>query len=237
MQSSPSVWSALVDIFVSPAAAFRGVDKHKGWSWLPFVLLIGLTMAASLYYFSAIDFEAAKAQYLDVTAAEVSPNERETMEKFITKGFMMGSSVVGPLVMFVVTFLLSALWYNLATKMDQENVHSYGDWFGFSCWVYFPNVLGALLLVAYVLVSDPLPGLLEVSNVLSINALVLGLEFGTPWYTLAEAFSPVTLWSIFLAATGIQVWTRIDTARAWVIAALPAVIIYGGWALYIVVSN
>ncbi|WP_341503828.1 YIP1 family protein [Gallaecimonas sp. GXIMD4217] len=236
MQSSSSVWSALTDIFVSPGAALRGVDEHKGWSWLPLLLLIGLTAGAMMLYFNLVDFDIMKAQYLDVVAAEVSPNEREAMEKFLTKTSMMATSVINPLVMYLLIFAFTALWLMLATKMDPENTHGYGDWFGFSCWIYFPNVLAALLLFAYVLVADPMPGMLDL-NLLSLNNLLLDLEFGSTWYTLAESFSPMTFWSIFLAAVGIQAWTRIDAARAWVIAALPSVVIYGVWALILLLSN
>ncbi|WP_417360383.1 YIP1 family protein [Gallaecimonas pentaromativorans] len=229
MQSS-SPFSAIIDICVSPSRALNGVNHSKYWTFLPFLLYVGLPIAFFAFYFLGHDFDSIKEQFM-APLADKSPAERQNAEAFLTPHTLLVTTCLTVLVGSLVIFCLHGLYLMFATKVDDENTHGFGDWFALAVWARAPELLSSLVSFLVVAISTPLPTLAD-ANLFSLNAL-LSLEPTDPWANLANTLTLFTFWGVFLSALGITLWTRIDKTRAWVIATLPYVVVYGAWAVFI----
>ena len=94
------------------------------------------------------------------------------------------------------------------------------------------------MLVAMLVVMFAPDGMISMNDLkpTTINSLILGLEMTDKWYGFAEGFELLAFWSIFVATFGLKNWLNIETKQAAIIAALPSVLIFGGWAAYVAMS-
>ena len=94
------------------------------------------------------------------------------------------------------------------------------------------------MFVAFLVVLFAPDGMISMSDLkpTTINSLFLGLEMSDKWYGFAEGFELLAFWSIFVATFGLKSWLNVETKQAAIIAALPTVIIFGGWAAYVAMS-
>ncbi|WKE64016.1 YIP1 family protein [Gallaecimonas kandeliae] len=233
MQSS-SPFAAVLDIFVAPSRALNGVKDSKYWTFLPFLLYMGLPIAFLCFYFLGHDFESIKEQML-AAMGDRSPAEKEQAANFLTPHTVLVTSTLFFSLFSLLMFCMQGLYLMFATKVDPENIRSFPDWFALTVWAHFPEIIGTVLSFVLVLASSTVPDLNSL-NMLSLNG-ILNLPPGHPWQSFATTFGLFSIWSLFLTGLGIQLWTKIDKARAWVIAALPYVVIYGIWALVLVVKG
>ncbi|WP_115718787.1 YIP1 family protein [Gallaecimonas mangrovi] len=227
MQST-SAYSAALDIFVAPSRALNGVNNNKYWTFLPFILLLGLPVAFFAFYFLGHDFSIIKEQLI-AAMGDKSPAEIKRASAFFTPHYLTLMMSLQIVIFYLVCFALHGLYLLLATKVDSENTHSYGDWFALAVWARLPELIGTVLSLLMVLFASALPSLNDL-NMLSLAGL-LSLTPSDKWYSFASFLTLFTFWAIFLSALGISLWTKIDKTRAWVIAALPYVVFYGVWAI------
>ena len=87
MKMSANPLQACLDILISPAVAFDTIKEKKGWSWLPFVLLISSTLALFMYYFNTVDFAWLKETMLNQAAASkpMTDDELKAVAMFYEK--------------------------------------------------------------------------------------------------------------------------------------------------------
>jgi hypothetical protein len=111
--------------------------------------------------------------------------------------------------------------------------HSFGQWFAFSSWSSLPQILG--LIPQYIAM-----GLLDLTHEdanslspLSMNAVFFQLEPADPAYRLLSNLTLLTFAQLVFAAVGLQVWYKKSFPVSLAIAAAPALVLYGAWALYI----
>lgn len=234
MQSN-SLFSALIDIFIAPSKAFNALKTAKFWSFAPFILIVGLSGAAQLGYYYKADRDFAIEQQVSQAAKDASIGEEKMIRTAIEQGYdtNVWIAVFGGAIVIAVMCALLALYYLLISKMDENNTFKYGDWFGFSIWTTMPaciSFLGALVLI-FSASSTEIP--LSVFNFGSINQLLLHLPVESPYYTIAERFTLITIWGIALGAIGLTCWTNFKFAKALLFAALPSVLIYGAWLAFV----
>ncbi|WP_406662897.1 YIP1 family protein [Gallaecimonas sp. GXIMD1310] len=228
IMESKSAFAAVIDIVVAPAKALRGVDSHKGWTWLAFLLYVGSGVAFSFYYYMGSgEWAMIKAQIM-APMADKGPEAIKQTSELLTPMRMAVTAAVGLLVISPILFALHGAYLNMVTKSDESNTHNFGDWFALAVWARIPELLNYVILIALALASS-LPGPTEL-NILSLNT-VLGLPMTSHWSSLTNTLSLFTLWGMGLTQLGIRKWTNIPSGQAWFAAAAPYVIIFGGWAV------
>jgi hypothetical protein len=226
---------ACIDTLISPTAAFNTVKDKKGWSWIPFIILTSVTVAILFYYFSAVDFEWLKQQLLDDIAKSkpMTDEELKTSASFFKKDTMMWGGAIGAVIGVIILNLLVAAYYNITTKVAVKSEYKFTDWFAFTWWTSVPGIVSAIV-SALVIVFAP-DGMVSTQdlNPTSLNGLFFGFDASSAWFSLVEGLTLFSFWSIAIATIGLTVWLKIDNKKAFYIAVAPYAVIYGCWALYI----
>jgi hypothetical protein len=234
MTASANPFQACIDVLVSPSAAFSAVKEHKGWSWLPFILVITATVGLFLYYFNTVDFTWLKEQMLAEMAANGSSEEEiATTAENYTLEIMKWSTVIGSAVGFVLINLVVAIYYHLVTKMVVPNDYKFTDWYGFTWWAAMPGVIGAVVSILVVFFSSNGQVSMHDLQPASLNSLIFSVPAGSAWFNFLESLNLFNFWSLAIAAIGFKTWLNTDNKKATMLAISPFVLIYGSWALYI----
>lgn len=230
---SKSVTQALLDIYVAPKQVFASLPEKKGWSWLPFIILLVVNAIGMWWFYAGMSPEWIVEQQIAQAAHSMTPAEieqsRAVMAQMADKTgiFTLG----GVLVMTPIMLAIMALYTMLVGNPGQKR--RYGDWFALTVWTNMPGVLNMLGLMVLVLVSSDPNMPLNTPNYLSLNQLLLGLEPGQAWYSWAESLNLIYFWIIGLVAVGLHSWSGYSAAKSTLLAALPLVVIFGLWAVFI----
>lgn len=234
MDASTSVWKALVDIFVSPAQALRGVRQHTQWFWLPLVLWIGATVALLWFYYLNVDMDWLRQHLLSMSGRELTQEQMEQIGKHMTRMPMLIGGTVGAILIPVVWNLLGALYLHIVDKSSVNAVGNYGKWFALLIWSSFPQILASI--AAFIgLASASGPVGPESLSVTSLNALLFHLPLTSSWARLLGGIDVTFFWTLALAGLGVSLWTNRPYAKSLGIAAVPYIVVYGLWALVIAI--
>ncbi len=223
----------IANIFFEPRAAFTSL-KEKPASWLVLILMILASMGVHYWYFATVDF----SWLMDHTFSsqpDIKPEAREAIAKFMTRDTMMYSSLAMLAIGTLVINAVIALYYFIASKVLGSSI-GYGKWFHFAVWVSVPMLLSIPLMALQVATGHGQVGLEEL-NMLSTNFLFVHAPLGTPWASLLNNLSMYHFWTVFLSFVGLRVWTERSNNACAIAAALPYVLIFGGWALKTAISN
>ncbi|XQW84599.1 YIP1 family protein [Thalassotalea piscium] len=227
---------ACLDVLVSPQSAFTTVKDKKGWAWLPFFLVIAMTSVVFVYYFNVVDIDWFQDQSLEQAAAftGMSYEELKASTPPADRTGAMIQTLLSVGITIIVMNLLSALYYLLATKITAKNDYGFKDWFAFTWWTSLPAVLSGLAsLMVIFFASD---GYISMNDLqpASLNSLLFSVEQSSAWFNFLEGINLFTLWMVGIASIGLKTWLNIGTKKAVILAIIPIAVIYGLWALYIV---
>lgn len=224
---------AILDVYVAPKSLFEQFKSAKKYSWLAFVLLIALGAGSMFTFFNGMSPEWLVEQQMQTLPADMTPGDRKTAEGMIaqTAGNL---GIITSVSMVVMSFIMTAIfagYFMLAGKAGGTNREqmAYGDWFSFAIWAQMPlliNTLGFIVLFATSATAD-LP--MSLPNYASINQLFLGIAPGEALYNWAEAINLFSLWSIVISAIGLKQLADMSDAKAYGLAALPWLAIFGIW--------
>ncbi len=234
MKLSANPIQACIDTLVSPTTAFTTIKEKKGWSWLPFILVISATFLMLLYFFQSVDFKWMIEQMADGMAAKgQSDDEIKAFQDNMSHNIMQWSSIIAATVGITVINLFVALYYYLATKISAKNDFKFTDWYGFTWWVALPTVVSALLSALVVFFADNGHVSLQDIQPTSLNSLFFNIAPSSHWFNFLESINLFNFWTIAVATIGLKVWLKVDTKKALFISAAPFIVIYGCWALYL----
>jgi len=234
MKLSANPLQACIDVLISPTTAFTTVKDKKGWSWLPFILLVTATFSVFLYFYQTVDFNWMLEQMANgMATAGQSDDEIKAFQDNVSHNMMQWGTIIGGTLGIVVINLLVALYYHLTTKITAKNDFKFTDWYGFTWWVGVPTIVSALLSALVIFFAENGHILLQDLQPTSLNSLLFNVTQASAWYQFLEGINLFSFWSIAVATIGLKAWLHINTNKALSISAAPFVIIYGIWALYI----
>ena len=235
MKMSANPFQACLDTILSPSVAFDTIKEKKGWSWLPFILLITSKFVLFLYYFNAVDFAWLKEQMLNQAAASkpMTDDELKTIGSFYEKDTMLWTTAIGGTLGFVVINMLTAVYYNIATKVSAGSEYKFTQWFAFTWWASLPTIVSVLLSALVIFFAAD--GMVTIQDLqpTSFNSLLFSVEPSNAWFSFLEAINLFSFWMIGVTAIGLRSWLNIENKKALIISAAPQIFIFGGWALYI----
>ncbi len=233
MSSNPM--QACVDMFLTPQSAFNSVLDKKGWAWLPFFLVTLMSSLVFVHYFSVVDIDWFQEQSIEQAAAMTGMSYQELKEATppTDASSSMLQTVISVAIGLVIVNLFGALYFLLATKITAKNELSFGDWFAFAWWTSLPAVLSSMVsMLVIFFATDTFIAMADLQPT-SFNSLFFGLPQSNVWSSFFEGISLFNFWMIALSYFGLKSWLAIESKKAFILAIIPSVIIYGCWALFI----
>lgn len=235
MQQVNNPLQAMQDIFVKPNRVFSTIAQTHNWSWLPFILISVLSALPVYYYFGFVDFDWYRELVIQTSTGDLSPAELDMMRQAMQHSQISVISIISVIFSSVISNAVLALYLNFATKSDEECVQGYTDWYGFTWWASMPTVVISIVTIAIILLAS--------DNQLSPVALgptslayIFSVEMDSAWFTLTQAIRLESFWMMYLIAVGLSQWTQLPTNKTYVIATAPFVLIWGIWAVILLVS-
>lgn len=234
MQASKSAFSALLDIFISPRSVFTATREHRLWFWLPLAVSIVATMTFWSWYYLTVNFDWLVSYILSQSSQQMTPEQIEQASAFMSPAFMLGSTLIGALVFTFVLYALLALYLLIVSKVSGDDKNGYGLWFGTTAWALFPGILMFIgMALSYGLADTNQVAQADLS-VTNLNALIFHLPISHAWAGFLAALDITMFWSIALLGLAISQYSERSYGKSVTIAAAPAVIIFGLWALFII---
>lgn len=230
---SKSVIHGLVDIYVAPKQLFSTLPEKKGWSWLPFILLLVVNALGVWWFYHGMSPEWIVEQQLAMSAQDLTQAQMaESREALAYMADMTGIlGAAGVVLITPIILALTALYVMLVGNPGKKR--PYGNWYALSVWSNMPGILNILgLMVLILLSSDPNMSLSTV-NYLSINQLLLGLQPGNAWFAWAENLNLIYIWMSALLAVGLHTWSGYSAIKSAILGFLPLLIIFSAWAVFI----
>ncbi|MDC8831602.1 YIP1 family protein [Alteromonas gilva] len=216
-------------IFVKPNSVFKALNEKSNWSWIPFFIVIAMSLLPAYLFINFVDFEWYKNILIDSQYGDVSPAEQDMVRAQMAKSsvmtFMMIGGIFGPIIINAVL----ALYLHLTTKSDEENLNGYTDWYGFTWWVGMPIVISSLIAIVLIAMSSDHQILPTIISPLSV-AYLFNVDMASDWFAFAQSLRIDSLWTIYLITVGISQWTRFSTQKSATIAVAPFAVIWVVWA-------
>ena len=232
MEKVSNPFQACNDIFFKPNRVFATLAETHNWSWLAFIIVIAVGILPGYMYFNFVDFEWYRELVISASFADVSPAEQDMVRQSMTQGQTQTFNLISIVLGSIVVNAVLAIYLNITTKMDEENVNGFTDWYGFTWWVSLPLVVGSVLSILVILMASDH----QLSPVdLNPTALAywLGLNMGSEWFTLTQMIRLEAFWTMYLIAVGISQWTKLPAQKAYLIAAAPYIGIWTIWAVFL----
>ncbi|MCC2616835.1 YIP1 family protein [Aestuariibacter halophilus] len=234
METVSNPIQACNDVFFRPRAVFATLKERNNWSWIPFALVVMMALLPSYMYYQFVDFSWFTDMLIAKDYAEVSPAEQDQVRNYMTPGVMTFNVLVFGFLGIVVINAIMAIYLNVTSKMDDDCVMGFTDWYGFCWWAGMPTLIGGLIsLLLIALASDHQLSPAYLSP-LSL-AFIAGVDFSSEWFNLLSAMRLENVWSMYLIAVGVCQWTKLPSNKAWIIAIAPYLIIWGLMAVFVVV--
>lgn len=234
MEQVSNPFQACNDIFFKPTAVFATIKEKHNWSWLPFFIVLSVTVLPIFLYFNFVDFDWYMENVIIASMGDVSPAEQDVVRGMMSKSTSLYGGLIATVVILPIVTAIFAIYLNLATKADDENVQGFTDWYGFVWWVSMPSIIGSLISVFLILLADSheINALVTVPTTL---AYLFNAQIGSPWLTFLQSIRLEAVWTIYLTVVGIVQWTNLSSKTALKIALAPYVVIFGLWAVFIAI--
>ncbi|HWL62787.1 MAG TPA: YIP1 family protein [Steroidobacteraceae bacterium] len=222
-------------LIFEPRRGFGELDARPRF-WWPLLLLVLLQGGIALWYVLFVDIEwlvdqqvRASSLGANMTDAEIATMGRNAAGQVGVRA-ALGAVIAG--IALPLMLLISALYLLLATKVTGVE-RSFRHWFALSAWSTLPVMLVGTLLAALALLTASNNQVSQAAlQPLSLNELVFHREAGEPGYSLFSSVNLFQLFTVYLTAMGLKVWTVRSWTYCIIVAALPFVLVYGIWAFF-----
>lgn len=222
------LWMTAVNLFVSPAEAFRTMNVRPG---ILFPLVITLTAMSLVYvwYFQVVDY----AWFVDDTLARSGGNMSEEQLRAVREFYanqslvtVAASSVAGGVVMILLMYVLQAGYLTLVSLLRGDS-YRFRHWFSLISWTGLPSLLVVLVMAVNILLSDN--GQISISDANSLSLASLGMQSGgnAMLQGILDSISLAMIWSIALAVMGYRQWLQVGYPKAFAIITAPYLLLFG----------
>jgi hypothetical protein len=221
----------LTALFTEPRKAFDSLAERPRF-WFPLLLGIAVALALVGWYYSIVDIDWLIDQQLRASprSAQMTDEQRAQAAQFMSRGTLMGLSLVAAILLSVLVRSVEAAYYLLAGKIVNVQ-RSFKQWFSLACWTGMPQVVSALpAFLTLATTSNTQIGQDELSP-LSLNALLFHRGIADSGYALLSYINVLHIASLLLLVIGVHQWSKRSWSFSAIFALLPPVLIFGTWAL------
>lgn len=224
------VLQQIIQTLTAPHIAFTALATKSSWRWHLLPLQLLLSALVMWFFYQGMSLPHLVEQQM-LLAGPMSPAEKQQATAVLGQ-MASNMAFIAPAMALVTSLIVTSLiglYFLLVSRFDKR--YQYSDWFHFAVWTQLPLLLNLLGLVVLVLLS-PTPDVpLTLANYASINQLFDVAQPGDSKFNLLENLNLFYLWQILLAAAGLERWLDLSKAKAYALAALPYLLIFGLWAL------
>lgn len=227
--ASPSAFGSLLNIFLEPRKTFEDVRPHTAWLWYPLILALGALVVVFVSYYGTADWDVIRQQQSDILSNyHLTRDQINQALSSLTRTKLVLQTSIGLTIFFAIIYLIQALYLFLAAKVTGSEVTSFGAWFNFTCWAYFPSFLGSIASLAAFIAYGKQATFMSV-DVTSLNTLIFKVPMDSPWFSMLSNLHLALFWSFALMAIGFSAWTKKSLGKSATIVLAPHVLIYGIW--------
>lgn len=230
-QSNPSALGSLVNIFLEPSKVFQDIRQHTGWLWYPLLLALGALVVTFVFYYGTADWDVIRQQQVDILSNyHMTRDQIDQAMSSLTRTKLVVQTSIFLVIILSVIYLIQALYLFLVAKVTGAEVQSYGAWFNFTCWAYFPSFLGSIATLIAFLVYGKQSTFVSI-DVTSLNTLLFKLPMDSTWFNMLSNLHLALFWSFVLMVIGFSVWAKKSIGKSAAIVLAPHVLIYGLWII------
>jgi hypothetical protein len=101
------------------------------------------------------------------------------------------------------------------------------DWYGVQWWTMMPYIIGAVVSLAILVMTDAGSELSPAVMAPLSLSFALGLDISNPWLSVMNEIRIDRIWGIVLGASCLQQWTNFSRNKAYIVAAIPSLVVIG----------
>jgi hypothetical protein len=210
----------VVDTFVAPSKTFTDILRSTTW-WLPFLLLIVVTMASTFAVDQKIGFDRVAEQSIAQSSsaseqmANLSPPDRAARMHMIAAGQKYGMYASAVFILIFVAIVALLNWATLNFVMGAST--TFGQNFAVCMYAGLPKIFIGLLNVILIYAGVNIDNF-DPNNPVGTN-IGYYLTDSPPWTKVALGFFDVFgLWSLALMVIGLSIIARKTKAQAAIVA-------------------
>jgi hypothetical protein len=222
---APSFVSSLGNLLIAPREAFTGILRRPS-PWLPLLLYIGLHLAFTAVWTSKLDVMAFVTAQAEEAGRPAPPPQ--------ALPFIKGMFWAGPLLFIPIAFFGMTLFLWVIYRFFYGSDVTYKVAMTITAWT---SLITSIVTMPLILLTMFLKGDWQVDPrtalAANLGALLDKATTAKPLFVLAGQIDLVSIWLVFLLATGFGVAMKKSTgSAAWgvVVPWLLIVLIMVGWA-------
>ncbi|MBN1779829.1 YIP1 family protein [bacterium] len=215
------VFDRIVGIFTSPTETFQSIAKKPAW-WIPFVISLVIAVGLQLWL-----MDIGMKDQIDKMNAKNIPQEQIEMAQKQMQGPMKYIGIIISPIIILIAWAASAGMLLLGTNPIMGGSARFGQLMGVVAWSSLVSTVGGILksVLIYIQgttygVSTSLAALMPVPPMSEKPALL---------YQFLTKMDPFIAWQIVLWSIGAAYAAQIEIKKS-------AIVAFGLWALWIVVS-
>jgi hypothetical protein len=219
----------VVDTFVAPSKTFTDILRSSSW-WLPFLLLVLITMASTAVVDKKIGFDRVAEQSVaqspasEEQMAQLTPQQRAAQIHRIALGQKYGSYAAAIIILIFVAIIALLYWASLNFGLGAKT--TYGQNFAVCMYAGLPKIFIGLLNIVFVYAGVNTENF-DLNNPVGTN-IGYYLTDSAQWIKVAMSFFDIFgLWALALTVIGLAVISRKTKAQA-------AMVAVGWWLLGLV---
>jgi len=219
----------VVDTFVAPSKTFTDILRSSSW-WLPFLLLVLVTMASTAVVDKKIGFDRVAEQSVaqspasEEQMAQLTPQQRASQIHRIALGQKYGSYAAAIIILIFVAIIALLYWASLNFGLGAKT--TYGQNFAVCMYAGLPKIFIGLLNIVFVYAGVNTENF-DLNNPVGTN-IGYYLTDSSQWIKVAMSFFDIFgLWALALTVIGLAVISRKTKAQA-------AMVAVGWWLLGLV---
>ena len=112
MEQVSNPFQACNDIFFKPTAVFATIREKHNWSWLPFFIVISLTVLPVCLYFNFVDFDWYMDNVIIASMGDVSPAEQDTVRGMMSKETSLYGGLIATAIILPIVTAIFAIYLN-----------------------------------------------------------------------------------------------------------------------------
>lgn len=210
----------VVDTFVAPSKTFTDILRSTSW-WLPFLLLVVVTMASAFAVDRKIGFDRVAEQTMSQNAAaeeqmaQLPADQRATQIHRISLGQKYGSYASAVIILIFVGIVALLNWASVNFGLGAKT--TYGQNFAVCMYAGLPKVFIGLLNILFVYIGVNTENF-DLNNPVGTN-LGYYMSGSSQWVKTALSFVDVFgLWSLALTIIGLAIISRKSKGQAAIVA-------------------
>lgn len=216
----------VVDTFVAPSKTFTDILRSSSW-WLPFLLLVVVTMASAFAVDQKIGFDHVAEQSISQNAsateqmAQLTPQQRAVQMHRIGLGQKYGSYGSAVIILIFVAIVSLLNWASLNFGLGAKT--TFGQNFAVCMYAGLPKIFIGLLNIVFVYAGVNTENF-DLNNPVGTN-IGYYMTNSPHWLQMAGSFFDIFgLWTLALSIIGLAIISRKSKSQAAIVAV--------GWWLF-----